>query len=1202
MVVDTLSGTEDSLRQDFEKRTDREALPSNRGKRSAAAVQQLSPAAKTASATGSESSYRSFTVAARKRGVDSEIISEARARASGNGIPFFPDPPRKPRTLRTVSLLFAGLALAVPAFSQLADRYALVLHDEPVAARYASRLEMQSADAAAYRQRIQTSQSSLRGELEARHFTVTGLASSLVNAVFVAAPTSRVDELKALPGVKGVVRLRKYKASLNKAVNLISSTGSAADVWNLLGGMASSGKGIKIGIIDSGIDQNHPSLQDNTLTAPAGFPKCGTPSDCANFTNTKVIVARSYVKQLALGTGAINPATSRADDYSARDRSGHGTAVATCAAGNTSTGSVAIAGMAPKAYVGNYKIFGSPQINDFATDDVIVAALDDAINDGMDLVSMSVGGAALTGPLDTGAACGNPAGVACDVSASAFEAAAQKGMLILVAAGNEGYNGLFYPTFNSISSPGDAPSVIAVGGSSNAHSFTPAVRIPGAAVPANLNLISAYPGDSFSPYGAYAAPLVDIANLGNDGYACAALPAKSLLGDFALIQRGPFGAGACTFLTKMTNAVNAGAAGVIFYDYSGSSDFPFSASGLSNFTQPADVISNADGVNLKAFIDAHPGYSVVLDPAVAEVAVSPFNQLVFYSSMGPSLGVNGIKPDVLAPAGGGQNGDLIYMGAQNYDPLGEVYSATGYIAAAGTSFATPLAAGSAALVKQNHPGYTAAQIKSALVNTATQDVTTDDSGAALDILQTGAGKVAADLAIKTNLTVVPSTISFGALKTGALPLKQALTFTNTGSAAMSLTLAVVSRTSSAAATLALDNSTFAVASGATATVNVTLSGTVPAAGLYYGLITIAGASVPMQIPWMYLVGSTVPANFTPLAGDRNDGTVGQVLPDGAIAFQATDANGVPIQGAAVTFTVNAGSIPVILSQASTTTDAYGIAYVTPTVGAQTGTYRIDGCLGTCSSRNQFEYTFSGTARNVPAISTGGIVGADGFNPAAPVAPGSYIAIYGSFLSDVTDQTTTARLPLAMDYVNVSFDVPAAGISVPAHIVFVSPGQVNVQVPWELQGRTSAQVKVTIDQSVGNVVTVPIANYSPEFFQYPYGSGTIAAVDLSGQVITSSNPAKRGAVVELYANGLGPVSNQPASGDTASATNLSHTTTLPDVSIGGQPAQVGFSGLTPGLPGLYQLNVTIPSNVSAGAQPVILNIGGVTAKTASLPVQ
>ncbi len=160
-------------------------------------------------------------------------------------------------------------------------------------------------------------------------------------------------------------------------------------------------KGIKIAILDSGIDQNHPSLQYNTLTVPAGFPKCGTQRDCANFTNSKVIVARSYVRQLAIGTGTIDPTTSRPDDYSARDHSGHGTAVATCAAGNTSTGTVTINGMAPKAYVGSYKIFGSPQINDSTTDDVIVSALEDAINDGMDLVSISVGGPAVTGPLDT---------------------------------------------------------------------------------------------------------------------------------------------------------------------------------------------------------------------------------------------------------------------------------------------------------------------------------------------------------------------------------------------------------------------------------------------------------------------------------------------------------------------------------------------------------------------------------------------------------------------------------------------------------------------------------------------------------------------------------------------------------------------------------------------------------------------------------
>ena len=66
------------------------------------------------------------------------------------------------------------------------------------------------------------------------------------------------------------------------------------------------------------------------------------------------------------------------------------------------------------------------------------------------------------------------------------------------------------------------------------------------------------------------------------------------------------------------------------------------------------------------------------------------------------------------------------------------------------------------------------------------------------------------------------------------------------------------------------------------------------------------------------------------------------------------------------------------------------------------------------------------------------------------------------MSDFTDQSTTSILPLAIDYVNVSFDVPSAGISVPGHLTYVSPTLVNVQVPWELAGQSSAQVKVTID--------------------------------------------------------------------------------------------------------------------------------------------
>src|SRR6185503_14898732 len=122
----------------------------------------------------------------------------------------------------------------------------------------------------------------------------------------------------------------------------------------------------------------------------AGYPRCSG-DDCA-FTNNKVIVARSYVRQLAAGSAPLNPAAdSRPDDYSPRDRVGHGTAVASTAAGFSNTGLVTFSGVAPKAYLGNYKIYGSPEVNDFTTEDVIIQALEDAMKDGMDIVSFSSG-------------------------------------------------------------------------------------------------------------------------------------------------------------------------------------------------------------------------------------------------------------------------------------------------------------------------------------------------------------------------------------------------------------------------------------------------------------------------------------------------------------------------------------------------------------------------------------------------------------------------------------------------------------------------------------------------------------------------------------------------------------------------------------------------------------------------------------------
>ncbi len=413
-----------------------------------------------------------------------------------------------------------------------ANRYALILEDPPVSARLTGRAAPRSAATTAYAQQIEARQQSLMSELRSRNISVTGRAATLANVVFVSVPKARAAELKSLAGVKGVVPVRIYKRKLNRATQLVNAQGA----WDRSGGQGNAGQGIKIGILDTGIDQKHAAFQDSSLPTPAGYPICSG-TDC-DYTSNKVIVARSYVRQIAAGTGDDPAADSRPDDYSPRDHVGHGTAVASVAAGVTIGGTVTASGMAPKAYLGNYKIYGSPYVNDWTTDEAIIQALDDAFNDGMDIVSFSTEGPAFSGPLDTGAACGNDAGVPCDLLAQAFEDAVAKGMIIVAAAGNEADTGANYPAFGTIGSPASAPSVIAVGATTNSHQFIPIVTVPGADAPSSLKAIAADTGDAYLPRGAVSLPLRDVTSTGNDGLACAAMPAHSLDGTFALIRAG----------------------------------------------------------------------------------------------------------------------------------------------------------------------------------------------------------------------------------------------------------------------------------------------------------------------------------------------------------------------------------------------------------------------------------------------------------------------------------------------------------------------------------------------------------------------------------------------------------------------------------------------------------------------------------------
>jgi uncharacterized protein (TIGR03437 family) len=1052
-------------------------------------------------------------------------------------------------------------------------KYAVILEDEPVARQVAGKAGLRSAAAAEHRGRLLAAQAAVGREMESRNVRVIGSAQTLLNAIFVEASPDRVAELRAFPGVKAVAPLHRFRMHLDKAEALANVPAA----WQAMGGTANAGAGVKVAIIDGGIDQAHAAFQDSSLTPPAGFPKCAG-SDCA-FTNSKVIVARSYIPLVAAGAPSNPAAESRPDDISPRDHVGHGTALAMIVAGVTNTGPAdTITGIAPKAWLGSYKIFGSPGVNDGTSGDAIIRALEDAVNDGMDVAVLSLGSPAFGGPLDQGAACGLPAGTPCDPEAAAVEAASAAGMLVVVSAGNDGDVGINLPTLNTVQSPATAPSALAVGATTNSHVFLSAMRIAGSGVPASLQSVPALFGDGPRPLAPVTAPLRDVATLDGSGDACSPLPAGSLTGAFALVLRTPSG---CTFITKAANAQNAGAAGVVFMQVAGS-DAIFSPGGLSGTSIPEAMIGATAGSTLKSYLALNPALQATLDPNLTAFDVSSFNTVAEFSSHGPSIS-GLLKPEIVAV------GTDVYMAAQTYDPNGVMYDPTGYTVQQGTSFSGPMAAGVAALVKQRNPQFTAAQLKSAIVATATQDVT--ENGALATVLAAGAGRLNAAGAIAATLTSDSPTLSFGFLdRSSPTSIARTLTLRFSGSGGATAALSVVPA-SAADRAPSLDRTTLVFTpQQPEQTVTLTLSGGVPAPGVYQGFVEIQGDATQNRVSYLFVVGDGVPNDIIALSGDGFDYAAGNYIPE-SLVFKVVDRYGAPVQGLAVQWGSTRGG--GVIRNADSRTDNNGLAGADAILGLLRGTQQFAATAGNLT------VWFTGNARLRPAIASNGIVNAAGFR-AGPVAPGSYVSLFGAGLSDFLGVESTPYLPLSLAGVSVSFDAPSANLSLPGRIIFVSPSQINLQVPWELSGQTSALVKVSIGETSGQLSTVQLAATSPAV--YVDRNNNAAALDENFAVISAANPARRGHVVQLFVNGLGAVDNQPQTGDPPQPVPLARTQATPTVTVGGVSATVQFSGLAPGFPGLDQVNFVVPDTLPAGTQQVVLTIGGVTAAAVNLAIQ
>ena len=658
---------------------------------------------------------------------------------------------------------------------------------------------------------------------------VTQTYRVVMNGMAVSVPAPQLPRLLGLSFVSRVYPSARYTRATNESPSIIRAEALAAAT-------GATGEGVKVGIVDTGVDPANPFLDPTGYSYPPGFPKGGR-----KWATPKVIVARAFP----------GPGSGRQGRLALNRNDPHGTHVAGIAAGNAGTRAPAgadhpavagLRGVAPRAWIGNYRVFTVP--TPFGSGYVgntpeIVAAFEAAVRDGMDVVNFSGGSAEI-----------EPAN---DALVEAVQNLAAAGVVPVVAAGNDRDEfGL-----GTAGSPGTSPDAIAVAAVSNRHVFSPAIRVSGPGAPADLAEIPYRP----TPGGIPAAwrngdlPIVDVGTIvGRDGVpvdrklcgpaenpesTATPLPAGSLRGAIALVERGT-----CTFFSKALRARRAGAVGIVVID---------NRAGEANripipLPLPGGMISDLDGRRLQAYLGANGGRALVdflAGPRQIETGRSGI--MTSFSGGGPTSFGHLLKPDVSAP--GGEVLSSVTTG----------FHRSRFAVFDGTSMATPHVAGAAALLVQRHPGWSPHQVKSALVSTAGPAWADTARTVEAPVVLEGGGLVDVARADTPLVFTDPVSLSFGDLDVtaGARRRARLLSLADAGGGAGTWQVEIRPQSASAGATLDLPASVdvppggsteVAVAARADAGASATENG-----GLNYGFVVLRRGGDVRRIPYLFLV-------------------------------------------------------------------------------------------------------------------------------------------------------------------------------------------------------------------------------------------------------------------------------------------------------------------------------------------------------------
>jgi uncharacterized protein (TIGR03437 family) len=434
------------------------------------------------------------------------------------------------------------------------------------------------------------------------------------------------------------------------------------------------------------------------------------------------------------------------------------------------------------------------------------------------------------------------------------------------------------------------------------------------------------------------------------------------------------------------------------------------------------------------------------------------------------------------------------------------------------------------------------------------------------------------------LSAAPASLAFTQTVGGAAPPTQTISVSGAGAASLSFTATATNSSG-------VNWLTVTPAAGSTpGTLTVAVNGSNLSQGTYVGTVSISSpgaAGSPQAIPVTLTVSSTASISVTPAALTFNY-QAGGATPAAQTVQVAASSGTLPFTAAAAT---NGNSGNWLAVSANTTSGILTIG-VTP-AGLAAGTYTGQITVAATGAGNSPQVVAVTLVVTPGATSLPTIVQSAASEAPGPVAPGEIISIFGTNLGPTPGVAGTIAnnlLSTQVSGIQVMFD------NNPAPLLYVSATQINAIVPFALNGLNQTHLTISNNGSVSNPLDLVVAPTAPALFTTTQtGGGQGAILNANGSVNTSANPAAAGSIIVLYATGGGETSPLGVTGN-ITPTDGTGLKLVPGVTVtvGNLAGTVVYAGSAPGfVEGALQINVQLPANLPAGAQAVVMTVGGVS---------